>query len=387
VSPEGATPARALFDYSRPDVRRYLGEVVETIVSEHGADGISLDGLGDVEGQLIPLAERLSFLPQRWRLTPVMDVYRLLAESLWARKPDGFVESGWVSPATAHPYAHTFRYADDSAVYDFGYPHPGLVQHFDYAVVQRLLGQRGQIGAVTGGLGHPVADQLLGAALATGAHVSLGSDLTFVSPEGFAALRALLVHYRPFAGETRTGPECSGLCPSWAATSVGDLTFVGLMNREAAPRRLAVRLADLPDAASAPDAAYLAYDVAAERPFGVREALAADVPAQSFRLFVLRRAPGVFWTTSSYEATAHERGWRVAVRGPAEVAGQLQFYLPGGPPREVRLDGRLLAAPAPDGEGATYDPASQVLSIRYGHAGGSGAPSGPLPARTIEIDR
>ena len=253
-------------------------------------------------------------------------------------------------------------------MYDFGYPHPGLVQHFDYAVAQRLLGQRGQIGAVTGGLNRPIGDQLLGAALATGAHVSLGSDLGFVAPEGFAALRAHLVHYRPFAGETPAGPEFSGLCPSWAATSVGDLTFVGLINRSAAPQRVEVRLADLPDARLAGGDSP-AYDVAAERPVGVREALAADLPGQSFRLFVLRRPPGVFWTTSSYEAETQQGGWRVTVRGPVEVAGHLQFYLPGGPPRQVSLDGRQLGPPAPGGgEGATYDPATQVLSIRYLHA-------------------
>jgi hypothetical protein len=203
-----------------------------------------------------------------------------------------------------------------------------------------------------------------------------------------AALRALLVHYRPFAGETRTGPECAGLCPSWAATSVGDLTFVGLMNRETVPRRVEVRLTDLPDTGFAAGGEHLAYDVAAGRPLRVRDALAADVPAQTFRLFVLRRTPGVFWTTSSYEVGTQEGGWRVAVRGPADVEGHLQFYLPGGRPRQVRLDGRELGVLAPDEwESAIYDPAAQVLSIRYAHAGQSGAPAASLPARTIEIVR
>ena len=120
--------------------------------------------------------------------------------------------------------------------------------------------------------------------------------------------------------------------------------------------------------------------------------------AQTFRLFVLRRTPGVFWTTSSYEAQTQEGGWRVAVRGPEEVEGHLQFYLPGGSPPQVHLDGRQLGAPTTDEwEGATYDPATQVLSIRYAHAGSGGAPStgptgptGPaaaLPARTISIVR
>ncbi|HET7769137.1 MAG TPA: NPCBM/NEW2 domain-containing protein [Chloroflexota bacterium] len=392
VSPQGAAPGRFIFDVSHPEARAYLAEAVGRFVTEHDADGISLDGLGDIEGQLVPMAERTAFLPDRWKLTPVMDVYRLVAESLWARKPNAHIESGWVSPAAAHPYAHTFRFADDWNAFDYGYPNGGLLQHFDYAVVQRALGQRGQVGASYGGFNRPLADQWIGMAMATGGHISLGSDLTFVRAEGYAALRAQLVHYRPFAGETRTGTECQGLCPSWAATHVGDLTFVGLMNREREGRRVEVRLADLPGGAAASSGA-VAYDVAAGRLARVGETLAAEVPAQTFRLFVVRRTPGVYWTTSSYETESLGTGWRLSVRGPAAVEGHVRFYLPGGAPREVRLDGRTISVPRPgQWEGASYDAASQVLSVQYVHDPTGRAAALPrgaaaMPARTIEILR
>ena len=388
VSPEGAQSGRYLFDFANPEARAYLSDVVGRFVTEHGADGISLDGLGDVEGQLIPMSERLGHLPDRWRLTPVMDAYRLVAEALWARKPDAFIESGWVSPAPAQRYAHTFRFADDKDVFDYGYPHPGLLQHFDYAMVQRALGQRAQVGAIQGGFNRPIMDQWLGMAMATGGHVSMASDFTFVRSEGFEALRAQLVHYRPLAGETRAGTECNGLCPSWSATSVGELTFVGLMNREAAPRRVEVRLADLPGAEAGTGGSVFAYDVAARRPVGVGEVLAAEVPARSFRLIVVRRTPGVFWTTSSYETEATAGGWRLRVRGPADVEGHMRFYLPGGPPRQVRLDGRALGVPSSNSwEGASYDAAARVLSIQYVHETRGSTASGMPPPRTIEILR
>jgi hypothetical protein len=169
---------------------------------------------------------------------------------------------------------------------------------------------------------------------------------------------------------------------------VGELTFVGLINPETAPRRVEVRLADLPDEALRASGAF-AYDVAEGRPVRVGEVLAADVPAQSFQLFVVRRTPGVFWTTSSYETQTIGGGWRLTVRGPAEVEGHIRFYLPGGPPRQVRLDGQPLGAPtASQWEGATYDAATQILSLRYIHAAArDGGPVALAPTRTIEILR
>ena len=62
LTPEGRPPpARSSTTPAR--TRAYLGGVRPGIVEEHGADGIELDGLGDVEGQLIPFAERAGLPP------------------------------------------------------------------------------------------------------------------------------------------------------------------------------------------------------------------------------------------------------------------------------------------------------------------------------------
>ena len=387
LSPPGGRTGRYLFDYSRPGTRDYLAGVIRKLVDDHGADGVKLDGLGDVEGQIIPFDERATHLSQRWALTPVMDVYRLVAQTLREARPDAYLESGWVNPAPAQALAHTFRYGDEWDVFDREYPFPGLAQHFAYAAVQRsVLGQRPNVGAVFGGFNRPIADQWLGAALALGAQVSLGSDLTFLSPDGLAALRALLVHQRPFAGTTRTGGDDFGLRPSWAATVAGDLTFVALLNDAPADRTIALDLADagLP---LAPGETALAYDVAAAGFARVGARLSAEVPGQTLRLFVLRRTTGVVWTTSGFEeqplgsagtpgaTDPPARGWRVRVRGPRTVPGRLQLYFPDGPPAAVTLDGRPLTsfdagAERPAGaEGYTYDASTGHLEVRYTHAG------------------
>ena len=410
LTPPGSPVGRFQFDYSRPGTRDYVAGVVRRMVEEHGADGIKLDGLGDVEGHLIPFPERAGHLPRRWALTPVMDVYRLVGETLRQARPEAFLESGWVNPAPAQALAHTFRYGDEWDVFDRAYPFTGLAQHFTYAAAQRsLLGQRPHVGAVFGGLNRPIADQWLGAALALGAQVSLGSDLTLLNPEGLASLRALLVHHRPFAGTTRTGPEHFGLRPTWAATTVGELTFAALLNESAAPRAMSLDL-QAAGMALAPGAEALAYDVAGGRFSRVAGTLRAEVPAQTLRLFVLRRSPGVLWTTSGYdEPEAGQPGGgailQVRLRGPRTVPGRLHLYLPGGPPGAVLLDGRPLPAlpgdgagtapaeggPAEDaggpGEGYAYDAATGHLAVRYAHAGLAppGASGERHPERTLEL--
>jgi hypothetical protein len=322
-----------------------------------------------------------------------MDVYRLVAQTLREARPDAFLESGWVNPAPAQALAHTFRYGDEWDVFDREYPFPGLAQHFTYAAVQRsVLGQRPNVGAVFGGFNRPLADQWLGAALALGAQVSLGSDLTFLSPDGLASLRALLVHHRPFAGTTRTGGEGSGLHPTWAATTAGDLTFVALLNQSPASRTMTLDLATagLP---LAPGETALAYDVAGAGFARVGASLTAEVPGQTLRLFVLRRTQGVVWTTSGYEEQPlgpAGQGWRVRLSGPRDVPGRLSLNSPGGPPGAVLLDGTPLAPLDPGAggagaEGYTFDPATGVLEVRYAHAGL--VPGGTNPVRTLDVLR
>jgi hypothetical protein len=314
-----------------------------------------------------------------------MDVYRLVGQTLRETRPDAFFESGWVNPAPAQALAHTFRYGDEWDVFDREYPFPGLAQHFTYAAVQRsVLGQRPNVGAVFGGFNRPVADEWLGAALALGAQVSLGSDLTFLNnPDGLAALRALLVHHRPFAGTTRTGGEGFGLHPTWAATTAGDLTFVALLNQSPASQTMTLDLATagLP---LAPGETALAYDVAGASFARVGASLKAEVPGQTLRLFVLRRTQGVVWTTSGYEEQPigpAGPGWRVRLSGPGDVPGRVSLNSPGGPPAAVLLDG----APLAPGEGYTFDPATGVLEVRYTHAGL--VPGGTNPVRTLDVLR
>ncbi|MBI3973236.1 MAG: hypothetical protein HY332_18330, partial [Chloroflexi bacterium] len=409
LAPPDSPSSSYMFDYSSPAARRYLAGVLATYVVDHDADGVKIDGLGDVEGQLIPFSERTINFSDRWMLTPVVDIYRMVAKTVLAAKPDAFIESGWVNPPVAHQYAHSFRYGDELNRSDNEYPFPGLLQHFRYGAIQRaLLNQRPNIGAIYGGFNTPVADQWLGAALALGAQVSLGSDLNFLTPEGFAALRAMLVHQRPFAGTTRIGPEHYGLRPAWAATTIGGLTFVGLANEQPDTQRIEVPLSEvLPagarDTGGTPGTGggdYLAYDVFQNRFARVEGVLAADVPAHGLALIVLRRTPGVVWTTSSYSETTSSAGWHVYVRGPANVQGRLQFHLPrtapstapGAAPRAapgaVLLDGRRLGPLTPDApEGHDYDPATGVLTLRYRHAGLATDAASQSPVRVIDVLR
>ncbi|HEU5314876.1 MAG TPA: alpha-galactosidase, partial [Chloroflexota bacterium] len=371
----GAQPARYVYDYARPAARDYLADTVRRVVTEHGADGIKIDGLGDVEGHLIPFWERRTVHPSRWAVTPVMDVYRLVWDSARLAKPDAFVESGWANPTTAQPYAHTFRHGDEWTRFDNPYPFPGLAQHFAYAAVQRgLLGQRANVGAPYGGLERPQTREWLGAALALGAHVSLAGDLRVLSPQHLAALRGLLVHYRPFEGVTRTGGGDHGLAPDWSATTLstptGDMTFVALVNRDSAPRRLSVALADV---GLSDGPAHVALDVESGALSQVAGALTAEVPEQSLRLFVLRRTPGVLWTVSSYDAEPLSTGWRLRLRGPAGVDGRLRFYWPGPAAPTLSLDGHAVApltpASAAGAETFSYDSATGVLTLGYYHRG------------------
>lgn|GEM_PF-840448 len=387
----GGRAARYLFDYTNPGTRDYLASVLTRYLTEYHADGVKIDGLGDVEGQLIPLGERVRLLPRRWALTPVLDIYRFVAQTLWGIRPDAYIESGWIDPMPAQRFAHSFRDGDEWNVFDHGYPFPGLALHFRAASIQRvLLGQRANIGAVYGqvaGGDRAIAEQWLGAALATGSQVSLETDLPALDPDTLASLRAYLANLRPYAGTTRTGPEGYGLDPAWAATTTGDLTFVALVNHEHEPQRLEVTLADLGlgDPASGPTLAYAPGTGAAHR---LRGSLVSEVPPETLQLFVLRQTPGVVWTTSDDEVQPLPDGWRLQVRGPEAVEGRLLFYLPGGAPARVLLDGRPLAlepattdaGAAPAADAAFYDAATGVVTLHYAHRG-AGTP------RVLEIDR
>jgi hypothetical protein len=174
----------------------------------------------------------------------------------------------------------------------------------------------------------------------------------------------------------------------------GDLTFVALLNESPAPRTMTLDLAAA-GLALAPGETVLAYDTSADLFSRVGATLSAAVPGQTLRLFVLRRAPGVVWTTSGFEelplapAGTAGAGWRVRLSGPRDVRGRLEFHLPGGAPAAVLLDGAPLAAlePAvPAGvAGYSYDAATGRLEVSYAHAGL--VPGGATPLRTLDVLR
>lgn len=89
------------------------------------------------------------------------------------------------------------------------------------------------------------------------------------------------------------------------------------------------------------------------------------LPGESFRLMVLRRQPGMLWTTSSYESGPGPGCLRLALGGPRAVDGVLQAVAPV--PRAVYLDGQPLAETASGPEGYVYEADLGVLHLRYAH--------------------
>lgn len=354
---------RYLLDYRRPAVQAHIARTLDEALIEFDADGISLDGLADSEGQLIPLPLR-----QTWQgAAPIQrshEIYALFARLIRARKPDAYIETGWVTPTCARPHATTFRYADEVERYENPYPFGGFETHLDYALVQRLLfGQRANMGANLGDPNRPDALTWLRGALAAGVQATLSFDLTRMTPQTLGRYRAHLAHYYPFAGETRFD---GAVLPTSFATVRGPLAYLGVINREQAPRTVQVALEELGlDAA----ARYTGYEPESDTFRAITGSLEVTLPAKSFRLYVLRREPGVLWTTSSFEETAAPGEVRVRVDGPGSVPGVL--WLASAEPAAVLLDGAPLPAlvAGAAGSGYRYHPAPGVLEVRYEHVG------------------
>jgi hypothetical protein len=367
--PEWLTPVythgdvgRFVLDYRRPDVQAHVERTLNEALVAFDADGISMDGLADAEGQLIPLPLR-----QTWRgAAPIQrasEIYALFARLIQARKPDAYVETGWMTPTCARPHATTFRYADELNVYDSPYPFGGFETHLDYAIVQKLVfGQRANMGANFGDPNRADALTWLRGAMALGVQATLSFDLTTMRPETAARYRAHLAHYVPFAGETRFD---AAILPTSFATQRGPLVYLGVVNRDPAPRTHAVSLATL---GLDGDAAYTLYEPERE---AFRQVVGSfDVPfdGKGFRFFVLRREPGVLWTPSSFEERAEPGSAAVRVGGPASTPGVL--WLASPIPTAVLLDGAPLSPrdnPAASVPGYRYDPRTGTLEVHYTH--------------------
>jgi hypothetical protein len=323
---------------------------------EYGVDGIKIDGLGNAEGAQLSPGSVDAFGRVDAVADQTMEIYRFFHDQIAELKPDAYVQVGWMDPIFANPYAHTFWYCDEYPAFTNDYPFGGLQEHVDYAMVQqRLLGQRPHMGNPYDKADPSTINKWwLGAGLALGTKVAPSWDLAAQSPEALAAYRHLLVHYDAFAENVRYGP---GLYPNYFATTVDGTTYLGLMNREREPRTIA---ADLVEIGLDPGATYTAYDVDADRYAKVEGRPSFEVGAQSFRLVILRRGPGVLWTGSSYAVGATAGGLSLQVRGPAAIPGDLALASPA--PARVTIDGRPL-----DRRRIQYDAAAGVLHLRYRH--------------------
>lgn len=279
---EASSVRRFLLDYANPEVRAYLSGIVRDFFLVHGVDGILIDGLADAEGQLIPRVERDGLSGPAYPLLPTLDIYRLIREEADRHHANAFIESGWLNPMAANPHAHVFFYGDEVALVDSPYPFGGFLQHLDYALFSRMaLGQRSYVGASTGDPNLPEARWWLQAATALGAHATLGARLELMTPQTIAAFRADLQRLAPFEGETRYGP---GLLPETFATIREGTTYLGVVNRAAGTRTVQVHLEPL----GLDGGGYAALEAETGRSFRVESDFEVELPARSFRLFILR---------------------------------------------------------------------------------------------------
>ncbi|MDO9066202.1 MAG: hypothetical protein Q7U96_03865, partial [Chloroflexota bacterium] len=204
------------------------------------------------------------------------------------------------------------------------------------------------------------------AGLALGTHVTIGFDLTSLTEEALSDYRSLLTHYDPFTGTTTFG---RGLRPQTFATRRGGITYLGVLNRSQSQTNVRVPLSEHglqlqpgEDRRQAPTA----YDVEGGQFLRPTAPFTVTLPAQSFRLFIVRTEPGVLWTNSSFVAQDEGSGISVALRGPAHLPGYA--YLATPPPRRVTLDEAVLSLQGdrpPEGPFYGYDARTGVLAVRY----------------------
>ncbi|MHB8993454.1 MAG: alpha-galactosidase, partial [Chloroflexota bacterium] len=355
--------ASYVYDFTNPELVAYMRALISDFFQLYDVDGIKIDGLGQAEGEQLVAGERDTFGDVNKIRMFTMDLYRLIYEEAGRAGKDVYIESGWAIPNFATQYAHTFRYGDEFPDFENRYPAGGLLEHIDYATLQKAaLGQRPNMGMVWGGPeSQRMIRQWFEAALAMGTQMTLSSDLTRLSLRDLSALRAVLVHYNAFQGETRfVGMP---FAQSFATSSDG-ITYLGALNRSRETKNVALRLADY---GLDGQREYLMYDVSSARYSKVRGSFSTQMAGSSFRLFLLRDAPGMVWTNSSFKAESRPGSLRVEVSGPESLSGFSQIHVPL--PSRVRLDGRELAL-SPDlrpGSNYWYDKDTGVLRLRYRH--------------------
>ncbi|MEK7216440.1 MAG: NPCBM/NEW2 domain-containing protein [Chloroflexota bacterium] len=353
-----------MYNVHHPGLRAYIGRVMDDYLLEYGVDGIKLDGLGNAWDSVFYTKEGGPFALSDRVLAQTMDVYRLVYEQAQLRRPGVYLESGWVTPVMANAFSHTFRYGDEDPVFSRPYPLPGLVEHIDYTAYQQgMLGQRSNIGAI---YGDPNESQVnrwwLGAALALGAQVAVSVPHSVWNDQLLSDYRALLAPYRPFEGNTIIDDQAAQQVFS---TRVDGVTRVGVLNRELGPRDIRVESAAL-QLEGVED--FVAYDVEEHRAFTGRGGLTLTLPAETFRLLMVRTTPGVLWANCNVSSTggSGQQWLDFEVTAPPGVDGWAHIHTPA--PRAVFWDGRPMERglePDADGAGFTYDYENAVLTVWF----------------------
>jgi hypothetical protein len=367
---DGAT---YVYDLANPELRAYLAGLIRRYLIEFEADGILLDMVGIIGPEGGPFRGEVPGPPGARRpplrgrppggeppadpavgrspsgLAQTMEIYRSLWQTATRFKPDVWIESGYASPALARSYAHTWRLADDYPAFSHPYPFAGLLEQVTYAVLQQqILGRRPHLGFVYGGPETlAIQRQWLGAAVALQAQVVLSTDLTSLPPETARMYREYLVALRPFSARPVFGP---GVPPRAFSTTVDGTTYLGLLNETDEPLAVTVNLAEHGLLPSVPA---LAIDPETGAAFEGTQYLTVDVPARSFRLLVLRTAPGVLWADRQWSSQVEQGVLRVQVGRGSMDSGRLQLYAPGA--HEVRIEGGT-------GGNWTIDPLSGLLT-------------------------
>lgn len=355
--------ASYVYDFTNPKLVQYMRQLISDFFLVYDVDGIKIDGLGQAEGEQLSVEERDTFGDVNKIRMFTMDLYRLIYDEATKAKKDVYIESGWEIPNFAAQFAHTFRYGDEFPAFENRYPAGGLLEHIDYAALQRaMLGQRPNMGMVWGG---PEAQgmirQWFEAALAMGTQMTVSTDLTHLSSRDLSALRAVLVHYNAFQGDTRVlGVP---FVHSFANTTEG-ITYLGAVNRSRETKEQSFRLSDY---GLDPTREYLLYDMTGSKYSKVIGGFSTSIEGNSFRLFLLRDTPGLVSTNSSFQAESAPGSLRLSLNGPSSITGFAQIYVPN--PTSVRLDGKelerstLLVA----GSSYQYEPSTGILRVRYSH--------------------
>ena len=343
------------YDYSNPGFQQYLRDILQDYFVQYGVDGIKVDGLEDSRLAIERGVQRGLYSAMTRPILPTTSLYAFIYRESVAIKPDVYLEAGWRMPAFSASHFTLARQSDDTPDFESGYPAPGLQQHVDYAIAQRvLLGQRPHLGNYWGDPNNSdLGLQWLEAGLAMNAPVVLGFDLPSMSPQAVDAYRARLSMLRPFSGEVHV----SELWPeSFSSTSEGT-TFLALFNRTDQMKTLS---ASLPSHGLPQGVRLWGYDVAADRPVGVTDGLMASVQPRTLQLFVLRSEPGMLWTNSSYHVELAAGLMRLVLNGPDGLPGYAYVATPE--PTALLVNGQEAAESS-----WSYDKGSGVLKIAYPH--------------------